>query len=622
MSKLAAALELAEENIPVFPCRGKTPLTTHGFKDATTDTDQISRWWRKWPTANIGVPTGAASGHVAIDADTYKPEYDPAALDALDLPPTQQHSTPQGGVQYIWLHDGEPIPNDNSGKLGPAIDFRGDGGYTIWPPSTGYRRLNDLEPDWLPDNAAVRLNGAGPASPPAGAVPKRHDTLRTASVKLAAAGFDPVDALTMLTALDAASPNPIAKEGRADEIRRLAESAEKYAPEETFEHDVAQEARMIRRRRRAKAVVDAEELRNPLMPANARTVREELAIADQEPDWLIRDLAERDMNVDIVAREKSGKTTLGVNLLAALQGKTPFLAYFDVDPRGGKVMYINFQMSDRQFRRWLRQRGLAPNDDVIVVNARGKSLPLWMEEVGEQWAAYCREHDVRVVIIDTASDAWRGLVANSNDNTQVGVFTGALDLWKASAGVETLFLLHHMSKSEQEEDEETGLGAIGLEAWADAIWILTMGKKDDDAPDDDGPRPRWLRARGRDVDQPAVALKWDPGTLTMTTTGATRDEQRVEVGVRKIVRILLVEDELETKELEKRYGVKRSFPYARRDAEMAGLIERRYQDGSIAGDERSGGKSKFCCLTDAGRAAAGRWGMTGERIRAEGVDHG
>ena len=51
-NKLAAALQLAER-IPVFPCantptnpeRHKTPLTKHGFQDATSNTATIKRWW-------------------------------------------------------------------------------------------------------------------------------------------------------------------------------------------------------------------------------------------------------------------------------------------------------------------------------------------------------------------------------------------------------------------------------------------------------------------------------------------------------------------------------------------------------------------------------------------------
>ncbi len=54
-SKMLSALRLAGEGKPVFPLKplGKTPLTEHGFKDATTDQEQIQAWWKEWPDANI-----------------------------------------------------------------------------------------------------------------------------------------------------------------------------------------------------------------------------------------------------------------------------------------------------------------------------------------------------------------------------------------------------------------------------------------------------------------------------------------------------------------------------------------------------------------------------------------
>jgi hypothetical protein len=61
---------LARQRIPVFPCdHDKKPLTPHGFKDATTDISQVSRWWKRHPMAFIGVPTGAVSGFVVLDID-------------------------------------------------------------------------------------------------------------------------------------------------------------------------------------------------------------------------------------------------------------------------------------------------------------------------------------------------------------------------------------------------------------------------------------------------------------------------------------------------------------------------------------------------------------------------
>src|SRR5690242_10791064 len=40
----------------------KHPRTANGLKDASSDLSRIDRWWREWPTANVAVGTGAASG--------------------------------------------------------------------------------------------------------------------------------------------------------------------------------------------------------------------------------------------------------------------------------------------------------------------------------------------------------------------------------------------------------------------------------------------------------------------------------------------------------------------------------------------------------------------------------
>src|SRR5579863_10148090 len=67
-----AALAYAERfRFAVFPCwpREKTPLTEHGCKDATKDPAQIRAWWQRWPSGNVSIATGAASGVAVLDVD-------------------------------------------------------------------------------------------------------------------------------------------------------------------------------------------------------------------------------------------------------------------------------------------------------------------------------------------------------------------------------------------------------------------------------------------------------------------------------------------------------------------------------------------------------------------------
>lgn len=49
------ALGYAELGLEVFPLNAdKTPRTTHGWKEATSDLDQVTAWWIRWPQALIG----------------------------------------------------------------------------------------------------------------------------------------------------------------------------------------------------------------------------------------------------------------------------------------------------------------------------------------------------------------------------------------------------------------------------------------------------------------------------------------------------------------------------------------------------------------------------------------
>ncbi|MBT2483113.1 MULTISPECIES: bifunctional DNA primase/polymerase [unclassified Microbacterium] len=137
----AAARVFAAAGVPVFPCMpgGKRPLTAHGFYDATTDPGQLAEWWNKRPGANIGVPTGAASGVVVVDVDVHGPVNGFEAFDHADragLVDGWQFlvSSPSGGMHaYYPAAPGQAQRSWQAARVG--IDFRGDGGYIVVPPS-------------------------------------------------------------------------------------------------------------------------------------------------------------------------------------------------------------------------------------------------------------------------------------------------------------------------------------------------------------------------------------------------------------------------------------------------------------------------------------------------------
>ena len=117
---------------------GKHPRTAHGLNEASRDPDRIWRWWRRWPTANVGIRTGSESGLVVLDVDArHGGEESLAALEALyeRLPPTLTARSGGGGRHLYFQHPGQRVPNSAQvGRL-PGLDARGDGGYIVAPPS-------------------------------------------------------------------------------------------------------------------------------------------------------------------------------------------------------------------------------------------------------------------------------------------------------------------------------------------------------------------------------------------------------------------------------------------------------------------------------------------------------
>lgn len=160
----AAGLFVAE-GVPVFPCMpgGKRPLVEHGFHDATTDSAQIGAWWGRWPQANIGIPTGVASGIEVVDVDVHTagtgfPAFRAAHQEGHAAGWAALVRTPSGGLHAYYPADPDsPQPSWQAARA--HVDFRGDGGYIIAPPSVVTR----------PDSARVpyRLIVAsdGPAEP-------------------------------------------------------------------------------------------------------------------------------------------------------------------------------------------------------------------------------------------------------------------------------------------------------------------------------------------------------------------------------------------------------------------------------------------------------------------------
>lgn len=166
MTPLQTALQLAEERgYRVFPCKAdKAPLTEHGFKDASSNREQIERWWTEFPDALIGVPTGKINDLFVYDFDgergmLYLKEHRERFS---DCPETHQTRSDGRHCLYAMPKDEKAYVNSAS-KIAPGVDTRGEGGYIVWWPAHGFRCWINGQEETPPPPVEVPQQAIAPA---------------------------------------------------------------------------------------------------------------------------------------------------------------------------------------------------------------------------------------------------------------------------------------------------------------------------------------------------------------------------------------------------------------------------------------------------------------------------
>jgi len=168
MRLMDRALQFAKRGWHIFPLRTGDKQPLQGFTKwesrATTDREQIIRWWTAAPY-NIGIAAGP-SGLVVIDCDIPRGSGEAhwcllgneVEVTGHRLPRTFSVGTPSGGLHLYFNRPDRNLGN-TAGRLGKYIDTRGAGGYVVGPGSVcsgryytimDRRPLADL-PEWVID---------------------------------------------------------------------------------------------------------------------------------------------------------------------------------------------------------------------------------------------------------------------------------------------------------------------------------------------------------------------------------------------------------------------------------------------------------------------------------------
>ena len=232
----------------------------------------------------------------------------------------------------------------------------------------------------------------------------------------------------------------------------------------------------------------------------------------------------------LAAQFKAGKSTLVGNVLRSLVDGDKFLDRFDAVPVG-RVALIDTELDTRTLRRWLREQAIDNTERVSVLPLRGavSTFDILDPATRARWAAQLSGADV--VILDCLRPILDAL--GLSEDKDAGRVLVAFDALLAEIGATEGLVVTHMG-----HEAERARGDSRLRDWPDAEWKIARGGDDSD---DDGRRPRYFSALGRDVSLPEGLLTFDPETRRLAYGEGNRRDSNARAALPELMALIRAE---------------------------------------------------------------------------------
>ena len=435
------------------------------MKDATTDLNQIDRWWTENPRYNIGCAPDA-SGYFVLDAD---PPHGTATLNSMadaekvPVPRTFTVTTPRGGLHLWFLGRGPSTVQ----KLGPKLDTRGVGGYVLVPPSqvgdNYYVTKDDADISPLPDFLTRRLEDTREHHAAASAdldLPANIDRARRLLRSYVASGdvaiegqggddrtyrlcaelanlglsADAIYAALEDTGWNAACIPPWSE----DELRTKAHNATTYAQNDSGAWAVAP-AQETFGGFAAQVVAEPQRIEKSKFYPYLEDEQDQ----EPEPEWLIPNVLPTESIVLLYGESRSYKSFLSLDIALSIAAGVPT---FGATPIAGDTVYVAAEgprsISRRRRPAWrLANQITGPIPFAMVKVAPSVSEPGQVIELIEQIKA--RGLKPKLIVFDTLTRMLAGL--DENNTKDAGTLVEALELVKREFGC-TVIAVHHAGK--------------------------------------------------------------------------------------------------------------------------------------------------------------------------------
>ena len=474
MTRLEAALAYASWGWPVLPIvpNGKLPATAHGVHDASTDPEQIRKWFEGRDDLNIGIAAGSRSGLVVFDIDPRNGGDDSFAEWTAkhgELEAGALQLTAGGGQHFLAAHD----PSIRSCKLVDGVDLLADGRYFLAFPSTiegrAYRwevssdPFDGVAPASVPDAWRAAMTPTRATKPVVGAeliTGNRNAGLAALAGAMRHHGMTRAEILAALV---------VANEERceiplpASEVRQIAESIGRYEPE----HDTAANAAMA-----DDAVADLLAKVEAQRTSEYFLTRATAFLSEPAPlRWLIKGWVPESGVTMVFGESGAGKTFITLDMACRI---ATGLDWHGQRAKKGVVVYLcgegNFGFRQR-VAAWAKMHGRTDLDALLVSN---KAIDLDAPNAAAQILSAVRsvtDGDVEAVFVDTVNNHMSG---DENSARDVRNMFGACNV-VASALNATVVLNHHTGHNIDAKGR-----ARGSSAWKASLDASILISKGDD----------------------------------------------------------------------------------------------------------------------------------------------
>jgi len=204
------------------------------------------------------------------------------------------------------------------------------------------------------------------------------------------------------------------------------------------------------------------------------------------------------------AYRKAGKTSTIMGLVKGLTSPADFLEQPCMTV-AGRVVYVNFELSDQMLRKYAQDAGLQLDSDKMRVwqlRGNARQFPITNDDFAVMFAEKLKEAECEVLIIDPLSPIMASQGWDSNDNDRARQVCESFSMVGQMADVSNIIIVDHTGH----EIKTRSRGASGKEDWADVLWNL---EKTGDT--------RKLRIEGRGVDENSITFKRDSQTGELVT---------------------------------------------------------------------------------------------------------